>query len=163
MNEQARRTILALTQRSESVATAESLTGGLLGATLSGVPGASRCFLGGVISYDTSMKVALLGVPRETIARNSVISAEVAQAMARGIVERTGADWGIAVTGVAGPDPQDGHAPGEVWVCVHGPRTTSASGMARAERFDFAGDRDSVRLATVEASLQKLLGLLFDV
>lgn len=145
------------TRRSLTLATAESLTGGRLGATITGVPGASVFYLGGVVSYATAMKTRLLGVPEQLIADHTVISGEVAEAMAAGIRERTGADWAAATTGVAGPDPQDGHAPGEVWVCVVGPAAGSVAGYTRVARYQFSGDRAAVREQTVAAAVEMLL------
>src|SRR3954462_10805719 len=110
-----------LQQRGQSLATAESLTGGRLASVLTGVPGASKSYLGGVVAYATSVKQDVLGVPAELVAQYGVISAECALAMARGAASLTGATWGVATTGVAGPDPQDGHPPGTVHVGLLGP------------------------------------------
>lgn len=163
MSELATRTIKTMTDRSLSLATAESLTGGLLGATLTSVPGASACFLGSITAYATRMKTALLGVPKDIIATHTVVSDYVAVAMADGLQGRTDADWVIAVTGVAGPDAQDGHAPGEVWICVQGPRVASFPQFSQVERFQFPGDREAVRVATVDAALQMLLRVVSPV
>ncbi len=163
MNELAAKVIRTLGQRSLHIAVAESLTGGLLGATLTSVPGSSKVFLGGVVSYATRLKTALLGVPSDTIAHHSVVSEEVAIEMAVGLQNRTNADWVIAVTGVAGPDPQDGHAPGEVWVCVLGPRVASLPQFRQAERFQFEGDREAVRAQTVDAAFTMLLRVVSPV
>lgn len=157
MSELAARVIATLKERTVSLAIAESLTGGLLGATLTRVPGASKVYLGGTIAYDTRLKTDLLDVPAELIRTHSVVSEEVALAMAVGLQQRTDADWTIAVTGVAGPDAQDGHEPGEVWVCVLGPRIPSLPQFQQTQRFAFDGDRDAVRDATVEAALSMLL------
>lgn len=154
--------IQALAERGQTLATAESLTGGLLGATITAVPGASKVYVGGVVTYATELKQRLLGVADADVAAFTVISPQVASGMARGVLDATGADWGIAVTGVAGPDPQDGHAPGEVWVAVRG-RTPRGPEVGVAERFDFAGDRREIRDATVAASLALLLTLLSPV
>ena len=157
MTELAARLIRTLTERSVSLATAESLTGGLLGATLTEVPGASKVYLGGTIAYATPMKTALLGIAPQLIAEHTVVSEQVALEMAIGLQERTDADWVISVTGVAGPDGQDGHAPGEVWICVVGPRIPSIPQVQQTQRFDFTGDRASVRAQTVEAAFGILL------
>lgn len=153
----ATRTIQTMSGRTLSLAVAESLTGGLLGATLTSVPGASAAFIASVTTYATAMKTALLGVPKALIAEHTVISEAVAVAMAVGLQDRTGADWVIAVTGVAGPDPQDGHTPGEVWICVQGPRVASFPQFSQVQQFRFSGDRDGIRAATVDAALQMLL------
>ncbi len=163
MNEAAVKTIRTMTQRSASLATAESLTGGLLGAALTSVPGASACYLGGAVVYATAMKTALLGVSRETLAEHTVVSEETALGMAIGIQERTRADWVIAVTGVAGPDPQEGHEPGEVWICVQGPQVASFPQFSQVQRFQFEGNRETIRAATVDAALKMLLRVVSPV
>lgn len=163
MNDLAARTVKTMTERSLSLATAESLTGGLLGATLTTVPGASACFVGAVTAYASAMKTALLGVPKELIAQHTVVSEPVALAMAVGLQDRTHADWVIAVTGVAGPDAQDGHAPGEVWICVQGPRIASLPQFSQVQQFHFHGDRETIRVATVDAALQMLLRVVSPV
>jgi nicotinamide-nucleotide amidase len=103
-----------------TLATMESCTGGLLASTITDVPGASAYFRGGFVAYATEMKVAL-GVPRDVIDTYGVISTEAAQAMARAARERAGADIGIGITGVAGPDPQDDHPVGEVHLALARP------------------------------------------
>lgn len=123
---------------------AESLTGGLIGATLTSVPGSSAVFLGGVTSYANRLKTDLLGIPADTLRQHTVVSEEVAIGMANGLQLKTHADWVIAVTGVAGPDAQEGHAPGEVWICVVGPRTPSVPHTNHVRQFQFDGDRDAV-------------------
>ena len=97
-----------LAGRGETLATAESLTGGQLSARLTDVPGASRCFVGGVVSYATRVKVSLLGVPAEVVEEYGVVSEECAAAMAHGVRDRLAATYGLATTGVAGPDSQEG-------------------------------------------------------
>lgn len=140
----------ALAARGETLATAESLTGGLLAARLTDVPGASRSFVGGVVSYATRVKVAVLGVPDALVAQHGVVSEECALAMAQRVRDRLGATWGLATTGVAGPDPQEGRAVGTVWVAVAGPAG------ATARLLDLAGDRAAVRQATCVAVLELL-------
>lgn len=159
----ATRVVKTMTERDLTLATAESLTGGLLGATITEVPGASRVYLGGGIAYATSIKEQMLGVDRVDIEAFSVISAQVASAMAAGIAELTGADWSVAVTGAAGPDPQEGHAPGEVWICAQGPRIGSLPPPVQTLQFRFSGDRRAVREATVEAGLSMLLRIMSPV
>lgn len=137
----------ALTARGESVAVAESLTGGALAAALVDVPGASAALRGGVLAYATDLKADLLGVDPDLLARSGAVDPEVAAAMARGARERLGADWGVATTGVAGPDPQDGRLPGTVHIAVVGP-----AGPVRTASPRLSGDRARVRaLATVWA------------
>lgn len=157
MSELAAKVVRTLSERSISLAAAESLTGGLIGATLTAVPGASRVYLGGTIAYATPTKTALLGVDPSLISQHTVVSERVALEMAIGLQRRTDADWVIAVTGVAGPDPQDGHYPGEVWICVVGPRVPHTSQFQQTERFNFEGDRDAIRQQTVTAAFGMLL------
>ena len=163
MNELAAKVITTLRDRSVNLAVAESLTGGLIGATLTTVPGASQVYLGGVVSYATRLKTTLLDVPAETIADHTVVSEDVVLGMAVGLQCRTDADWVIAVTGVAGPDSQDGHEPGEVWICVLGPRIASMPQSRQVQRFDFTGDRDAVREQTVDAACRMLLRVVSPV
>jgi len=143
--------VAALVARGQSLATAESLTGGLLGAAITAVPGASAAYIGGVVAYATAMKHRLARVDPELLAAEGPVSERTAIALAAGVREATGADWALATTGVAGPAPQDGHDPGEVWVGLASP-----SAPAIAVRHDFTGDRDAVRHATVHAALALL-------
>lgn len=107
-------------ERRSTLAVMESCTGGLLASTLTDVPGASEYFLAGFVSYGTQQKIDL-GVPAEVIEEYGVVSPEVAQAMAEAARTRAGADYGIGITGVAGPDPEDGIPPGTVHVAVATP------------------------------------------
>jgi nicotinamide-nucleotide amidase len=136
-----------LGERGETLAVAESLTGGLLAATLVDVPGASAVFRGGLVVYATDLKATLAGVPADLLARRGPVDEEVAEALALGARDRCGADWGLATTGVAGPDPLDGHRPGFVWIACAGPH-----GVASVSR-QFPGDRAAIRRATVTAAL----------
>ena len=108
----------ALLARGETVAAAESLTAGLFCATLAELPGASATLRGGVVVYATELKSALAGVPGDLLAAHGPVSPETAGALAEGVRERCGATWGIGLTGVAGPDPVDGHGPGRVYLGV---------------------------------------------
>jgi nicotinamide-nucleotide amidase len=140
-----------LRAQGRTLATAESLTGGGLGARLTSVPGASASYAGGVIGYATRLKVDLLGVPIEIIYGDGAVSAPCARAMAVGVRRLLGADMGVATTGVAGPDLQEGKPAGTVFVAV-----ADAGGEAvRALRLE--GDRDAIRAATTEAALDLLL------
>ncbi len=147
--------VALLAQQGLSVATAESLTGGLVAAALTSVPGSSAVVRGGVVAYATDLKTTLLGVDAVLLARVGAVHADVAAAMARGAADRLGADFGVACTGVAGPDDQDGQPPGTVFVAAY--RRSDRGAEARA--WQFAGDRAAVRRATVEAALE-LLDLL---
>jgi len=105
----------------QTVATAESLTGGRLAAALTGTAGASDVYLGGVVTYATELKASLLGVSERIIEEHGVVSSECAQAMAVGVRALTGATYGVSTTGVAGPSEQEGKPPGTVFVGVAGP------------------------------------------
>jgi nicotinamide-nucleotide amidase len=146
--------LLLLHAANWTVATAESLTGGLVAATLTDIPGASRSFRGGVVSYATDLKASLLGVDSAMLAAHGAVYAPVAAAMAAGVRDLLGATVGIATTGVAGPDPQDGVAPGTVHIAVSLDDDTIVRTIA------LAGDRDEVRTLTVERVLGLLLGRL---
>jgi nicotinamide-nucleotide amidase len=143
-----------LQERGETLATAESLTGGRLAALLTGVPGASKSYVGGVVAYATSVKEAVLGVPAELVARYGVISAECALAMARGAAGVTGATWGIGTTGVAGPELQEGKPAGTVHVALVGP------GTSRALALELVGGREAIQDRTCEAVLSALEDIL---
>ena len=106
----------ALLARGETVAAAESLTAGLFCATLATVPGASATLRGGVVVYATDLKRSLAGVPADLLAEHGPVSPETAAALAEGVRDRCAATWGIGLTGVAGPDPVDGHGPGRVYL-----------------------------------------------
>lgn len=137
-----------------TVAVAESLTGGLLGAALTTVPGSSRTFRGGVIAYATDLKERLLDVPGPLLDAEGPVSAHVAAAMAAGVRDRLQATYGVALTGVAGPDDQDGNAPGTVFVAVAGP----GNGLVR--ELTLSGDRQSVRTGAVDGAIELLRNLL---
>ena len=137
--------------RGQTLATAESLTGGLLSGQVTSVPGASAAYVGGLVTYATELKVRLLGVPAELVAEHGVVSAPCARAMAGGAAHVTGATWGLATTGVAGPDTQEGHPAGTVFVGLHGP-----GGRSEVRRLELCGDRAAVRSGTVAAALALL-------
>ena len=144
----------ALRRHGLTIAVAESLTGGLLVAELVSVPGASAVVRGGVVAYATDLKAALLGVDSALLDAVGAIHPDVAEQMAAGVRSRLGADIGVATTGAAGPEPQDGHAPGEVWLgFAIGDRATSV-GLA------LGGDRAAIRGDTVSESLSRLRELL---
>jgi nicotinamide-nucleotide amidase len=137
-----------------TVAVAESLTGGLVMAALTSVPGASATVRGGVVAYATEVKREVLGVDGDLLDRVGAVDAEVAMQMADGVRERIGADFGLATTGVAGPDGQDGKAPGVVFVAV----TTPFGRWNRELLLD--GDRDAIRTRSAIAVLELLAELL---
>jgi nicotinamide-nucleotide amidase len=150
-----------LAERGATVAVAESLTGGLLGAELTAMPGSSATFAGGVIAYATPLKHALLGVPEDLLAAHGAVHPDVAAAMARGVRERLGASYGLAVTGVAGPEPQDGRPVGTVHVAVAdsgGAVTTRSPGLPVPA--DGVRARAAVRQMTVVHALDLLRRVL---
>ena len=134
--------------------TAESLTGGLVAATLTTVPGASAVFRGGVIAYAADVKVSLLDVPAVLIDRVGTVHRDIAIAMAAGARQRLGAAIGVATTGVAGPDPADGQPVGTVHIAV----STGAGSVHRQLGLD--GDRDQIRSETVREVLMMLVEVL---
>lgn len=151
----AERIVAELTRRGERVAVAESLTGGLLASAFVDVPGASVVFGGGVVAYSTLFKAHFLGVDRALLDERGAIDPEVARQMATGVRDRVPhrdfvVDHALATTGVAGPDPQDGHAPGTVWIGY-----ADAAG-ATAELLQLSGGRDAIRHAAVDAALALL-------
>ncbi|UCM90826.1 CinA family protein [Streptomyces marincola] len=141
-----------LVGRGETVAVAESLTGGLVAAALTGIPGASRAFLGSVTAYATDVKREVLGVDGAVLDERGAVDAEVARQLASGVRKLLGADWGVATTGVAGPRPQDGKPVGTVHVAVSGPGT----GGVVAQRLNLRGDRAAIRAGSVDAVLALL-------
>ena len=149
-----------LAERQLTLATSESLTGGLLGATITAVPGASRYYLGGVVVYATEQNARIGGVNPTVLTSHGVISEQTAVEMVIGVQQLTGAGYALAASGVAGPDPQEGHPPGVVWIAAIGPRIGSIAPPPTALRFEFDGDRLAIRQQTVSAALQMLLHLL---
>jgi len=143
-----------LAEADATVAVAESLTGGLLGATLTAIAGSSRTFRGGVIAYATDLKESLLEVPGPLLDAEGAVSAHVAAAMAAGVRDTLTSTYGVALTGVAGPDPQDGNPPGTVFVAVAGP------GDGQVRELTVSGDRQAVRAAAVDAAIDLLRDLL---
>jgi nicotinamide-nucleotide amidase len=137
-----------------TLAVAESLTAGLVVATLASVPGASQALRGGVIAYATDLKASLLAVDERVLANGGAVQADVALAMAEGAATRLGATHGLATTGVAGPDDQDGQPPGTVFVAVHAPAARRVVG--RSGESALTGGRDVVRWAAVELALELL-------
>src|SRR5579859_7221404 len=146
--------IRLLTQAGDTVATAESLTGGLVAAALTDIPGSSSAFRGGVVAYATELKAQLLGVDVGMLKRHGPVHAPVAAAMAEGVRNRLGATIGISTTGVAGPGPADGQPAGTVHVAV------SLVGDTVVRTMALQGNRDEVRRLTVERVLGLLLGRL---
>ena len=156
------RILQGLEAKGLKLAVAESLTGGLLAASIVDTPGASKVFLGGVVAYETSVKAGLLDVPAELLNRVGAVDPEVAQAMAYGVrksfAEATRCSIesvvGIATTGVAGPDHQDGKPVGLVYIAISG------LGDPDAIKLQLSGDRQGIRAGVVDEALEQLASRL---
>jgi len=141
----------ALRSRGWRLATAESCTGGLIAAACTQLAGSSDWFERGVVSYSNAAKTELLGVPATLIEAHGAVSEAVARAMVQGALQRAPVDLAVAVTGIAGPGGAvPGKPVGTVWLAWG-----TAAGV-RAELLQLGGDRDAVRLAAVQAALQRL-------
>ena len=143
--------VALLKARGETVATAESLTAGLVTAALTSVAGSSAVVRGGLVVYATDLKHTLAGVDEALLAEHGAVHPEVARQLALGARTRCGATWGLGLTGVAGPDPQDGIQPGTVHVALSG------STFSGVRTITVGGDRHDVRAASVDAALSLLL------
>ncbi len=146
-----------LLARAETLATAESCTGGWIAKACTDVPGSSRWFQGGVIAYSNALKIALLDVPDGLLALHGAVSEPVVRAMAAGVLARTSSTVAVAVSGVAGPDGGTFEKPvGTVWLAWS---WRGSDGTVRTEtrRELFPGDRDGVRRWTVRLALERLL------
>ncbi|QBR91445.1 CinA family protein [Nocardioides euryhalodurans] len=139
-----------LAGRGDTLATAESLTGGRLAALVTGVPGASRVYLGGIVAYATEVKQGLLGVPEELVAQHGVVSAACARAMAEGVRAGLGSTWAVATTGVAGPDEQEGKPVGTVYVGLAGPDGSTVTAL------ELVGDRAAIQERTCREAVSAL-------
>jgi nicotinamide-nucleotide amidase len=142
--------VASLTDRTETVATAESLTAGLVTAALTTVAGASAVVRGGLVVYATELKVSLAGVNGRVLYEYGAVHPIVAEELATGARERCGATWGLGLTGVAGPAPQDGVEPGTVHIGLAG------DGKVEVRTIQVAGDRHAVRSAAVAAAIDLL-------
>jgi nicotinamide-nucleotide amidase len=134
----------------QTVAVAESLTGGLVLAALTEVPGASAVVRGGVVAYALDLKAGLLGVERDLLERTGAVDPEVARAMAAGVRSRLAATWGLATTGEAGPGSASGRPVGTVHLAVVGP------GVTVQRSLHLPGGREAVRAAAVAAAIEVL-------
>ncbi|MFC4497867.1 CinA family protein [Streptomyces ovatisporus] len=139
-----------LIQRGETVAVAESLTGGMVAAEITSAPGSSQAFIGSVTAYATDVKRELLGVDGVLLRERGAVDAEVARQMAQGVRKLLKSTWGVATTGVAGPEPQDGQEVGTVFAAVAG----SDGAIARPLKLD--GNRATIRKASVTNALRLL-------
>lgn len=155
--ESAEKLIKKMTQRSVTLATCESLTGGGLGAAITAVPGASAVFRGALVAYARDLKTALAGVDEELIDTEGVVNELTALQMAVGAQTQCDADWAIATTGVAGPTETDGQKVGTVWFAVVGPRVGMSPRPQYTELRHFEGDRETIREAAIEHALEMCL------
>ena len=138
-------------ERGLHIATAESCTGGLLGARLTAIPGSSDVYHGGVIAYDNSVKTKLLGVSDVTLREHGAVSEQAAREMAEGCAKSLGAQIGVGITGVAGPGGGTEEKPvGTVWIAVSGIGETRALGRV------YVGDREEIRMRATQASLDQI-------
>ncbi|KNX36788.1 CinA family protein [Luteipulveratus halotolerans] len=149
--------VRSLVASGDTVAAAESLTGGLVTARLTSVPGASATVRGGVVSYATDVKRDVLGVDAALLDAGGAVQAQVAEQMASGVRRLLAATWGLATTGVAGPEPQDGQPVGTVFVAVAAP-----TGV-RSRRLSLSGDREQIRAASVDGVLALLAECVRDL
>jgi nicotinamide-nucleotide amidase len=157
LTEDARGLVADLTIRHQSVATAESLTAGLLAATLAGVPGASAVLRGGLVTYTEHTKILLAGVAPQILEEVGPVAGPTARALAVGARQRCEATWGVGVTGVAGPEPHGGHDVGTVFVGLAGP---GESGAIEVVELQLSGTRWDVRLSAVRESISRLRALV---
>jgi nicotinamide-nucleotide amidase len=144
-----------LAERHQTLAVAESCTGGGLGAALAAVPGASHCWLGGVMAYANHAKRELLGVPGELVERWGAVSDPVALAMAEGVRQRLGSDWAVAITGIAGPGGASAEKPvGLVHLAVVGPEPVAP--WSEGVRFGASRGRQAIQALSVGEALNRL-------
>lgn len=143
-----------LVEQGQTVAVAESMTGGMLAAALTSTAGASASFRGGLVVYATELKARLAGVPENLLAEQGAVAAQVAVELARGVRDRLSASWGVGVTGVAGPEPQDGKAVGTVFLAVSGPD----DGIESVSELNLTGNRNTIRVQAVEHAVALLAG-----
>lgn len=150
LNAAAEEVVLAAIAKELKVATAESLTAGMVASALATVPGASGTLQGGVVSYQNDVKSSLLGVDADLLERNGAVDPDVARQMAAGARRALNADVGVATTGAAGPEPHGGKAVGTVFVGI------ATEGGSRAVEFRFDGDRAEIRQQACAAALAEL-------
>ena len=150
--DEAREVVSVLTEQEQTLVTAESCTGGLLGALLTEIPGASKVYLGGIISYAYDLKEQCLGVDHDLLEEKGAICPEVAVQMAKGARERFGADFALSVTGNAGPgtDPMNPNV-GEIYVACGGECVCSVKGLA------LSGNREENRVSACKEAMRLFL------
>lgn len=152
MNDTACKAVELFKEKGITFGFAESLTGGMISSEIVGVAGASAVFSGSVVCYTNDVKMNVLGVPSEVISEHTEVSSECAEAMAEGVCKVIGCDFGVAVTGIAGPSGElPGKPVGTVYFGYHG------NGMTGSFRREFQGDRLEIRKKTVECALETLI------
>jgi nicotinamide-nucleotide amidase len=157
LTDDARGLVADLTVRNQSIATAESLTAGLLAATIAGVAGASEVLRGGLITYTEHTKMLLAGVAPEILDEVGPVAGPTARALAVGARQRCDATWGVGLTGVAGPEPHGGHEVGTVFVGLAGPDDHSVTEVVELQ---LSGTRWDIRIAAVRESISRLRALV---
>ena len=145
--------VAALRARGETLSTAESLTAGSLSSAIVTISGASDVFVGGITAYRDEIKISHLALDPKLLADHTAVSEEVAVAMAQGALKSFGTTWAIATTGVAGPNPLDGHPVGAVWVAIQGP-------VCQSIELSLSGERESVRNATTASAIAPFARIL---
>ena len=145
--------IETLRQRNETLSTAESLTAGAVSSALVTIAGASDVFVGGITAYRDEIKISHLDIEPALIAEHSSISEQCAVEMAKGAMKSFGTTWAISTTGVAGPNPLDGHPVGAVWVAIEGP-------VSQTIELALSGERESVRNATTASAIATFARIL---
>jgi nicotinamide-nucleotide amidase len=143
----------SLRARGETLSTAESLTAGAVSSAIVSVAGASDVFVGGVTAYRDEIKISHLSIDPALIQEHTSVSEQVAVAMARGAINSFGTTWGIGTTGVAGPNPLDGHPVGAVWVAIEGP-------ICQTIELSLSGERESVRNAATASAIATFARIL---
>lgn len=144
--QQVEQIIAYLNERGETISVAESLTAGGLANMLTSASGSSAVFVGGITAYRNEIKSTMLDVDPKIINEFTVVSEEVADAMADGARKVFGTTWAISTTGAAGPDPLEGHAPGSVWISIRGP-------INQALQLNLEGGREQVRNGTISTAI----------
>lgn len=144
--QQVEQIIAYLLERGETISVAESLTAGGLANMLTSASGSSSVFVGGITAYRNEIKSTMLDVNPEIIEKHTVVSEEVADAMAEGSRKIFGTTWAISTTGAAGPDPLEGHPPGSVWISIRGP-------INQAIQLNLEGGREQVRSGTISTAI----------
>jgi nicotinamide-nucleotide amidase len=142
----AKTVVTLLSERAETVSVAESVTAGGLGHAITSAPGSSQVFLGGIIAYSNEVKENILGVDANLIRDFSVVSEEVANAMADAVRQKFGTTWGIATTGIAGPGDYQGIPEGTVWVAIRGP-------LNQTIQLQLDSGREAIRTGAISSAI----------